>query len=338
MPSTARRSAVTSSWTGAKRPDRKGSVAGSTGVSVSAMGLRSGVERSAEANDVSSPAGGAGIGVERRRAGPRVGPHVARRGGESVVRGPDRARRRLAVGGGRDRVGVVGPTASASPPCCASLGRRRRTRRRAGRAGSGVADRRVTSPRSPMPGPARRCSRTWPAAPAWPGRATSSTGCTEALSARAGVGRRLHRGARALPRPGWRRPRLPGRARCAPPSACRRDRLGRARSRTLSGGEAARAALAAILLAAVDVLLLDEPTNNLDFAGLDRLEPFVDGAAGRGGGRVARPGLPRPRPSTASSRSTSDATGPSSSPAAGPTTSAAGTWPARQQYEATGST
>jgi ATPase subunit of ABC transporter with duplicated ATPase domains len=45
---------------------------------------------------------------------------------------------------------------------------------------------------------------------------------------------------------------------------------------TLSGGEAARAALAAILLARFDVFLLDEPTNNLDFAGLARLERFLD--------------------------------------------------------------
>ncbi len=44
---------------------------------------------------------------------------------------------------------------------------------------------------------------------------------------------------------------------------------------TLSGGEAARVALAAILLARFDVFLLDEPTNNLDFAGLDRLERFL---------------------------------------------------------------
>jgi ATPase subunit of ABC transporter with duplicated ATPase domains len=44
---------------------------------------------------------------------------------------------------------------------------------------------------------------------------------------------------------------------------------------TLSGGEAARAALASILLSRFDVLLLDEPTNDLDFAGLDRLERFV---------------------------------------------------------------
>ena len=49
---------------------------------------------------------------------------------------------------------------------------------------------------------------------------------------------------------------------------------------TLSGGEAARAALAAILLSRFDLLLLDEPTNDLDFDGLERLEHFVDGFAG----------------------------------------------------------
>jgi ATPase subunit of ABC transporter with duplicated ATPase domains len=43
----------------------------------------------------------------------------------------------------------------------------------------------------------------------------------------------------------------------------------------LSGGEAARATLASLLLSRFDVFLLDEPTNNLDFAGLDRLERFV---------------------------------------------------------------
>src|SRR5439155_6890516 len=43
----------------------------------------------------------------------------------------------------------------------------------------------------------------------------------------------------------------------------------------LSGGEAARAALASILLSRFDALLLDEPTNDLDFAGLARLEEFL---------------------------------------------------------------
>jgi ATPase subunit of ABC transporter with duplicated ATPase domains len=44
----------------------------------------------------------------------------------------------------------------------------------------------------------------------------------------------------------------------------------------LSGGQAARASLAAILLSRYDVFLLDEPTNDLDFDGLDRLERFLD--------------------------------------------------------------
>ncbi|MGG5260104.1 ABC-F family ATP-binding cassette domain-containing protein [Phycicoccus avicenniae] len=45
----------------------------------------------------------------------------------------------------------------------------------------------------------------------------------------------------------------------------------------LSGGQAARAALAALLLSRFDVVLLDEPTNDLDLAGLRRLEDFVGG-------------------------------------------------------------
>jgi ATPase subunit of ABC transporter with duplicated ATPase domains len=46
----------------------------------------------------------------------------------------------------------------------------------------------------------------------------------------------------------------------------------------LSGGEAARAGLAALLLARFDVFLLDEPTNDLDLDGLERLESWVAGA------------------------------------------------------------
>jgi ATPase subunit of ABC transporter with duplicated ATPase domains len=45
---------------------------------------------------------------------------------------------------------------------------------------------------------------------------------------------------------------------------------------TMSGGQAARVALAAIVLSRFDITLLDEPTNDLDFDGLRRLEAFVD--------------------------------------------------------------
>jgi len=55
--------------------------------------------------------------------------------------------------------------------------------------------------------------------------------------------------------------------------------LGR-RLESLSGGEAARVALAAVLLSRFDVLLLDEPTNDLDFDGLERLERFVTAREG----------------------------------------------------------
>ncbi|CAB4699720.1 MAG: ATP-binding cassette domain-containing protein [Actinobacteria bacterium] len=48
----------------------------------------------------------------------------------------------------------------------------------------------------------------------------------------------------------------------------------------LSGGQAARAALAALLLSRFDVVLLDEPTNDLDLSGLERLESFVQSQRG----------------------------------------------------------
>ena len=52
---------------------------------------------------------------------------------------------------------------------------------------------------------------------------------------------------------------------------------------TLSGGQEAKVALAAVELSRFSVTLLDEPTNDLDFAGLQRLEAWV---AGRDGGLV----------------------------------------------------
>ena len=49
---------------------------------------------------------------------------------------------------------------------------------------------------------------------------------------------------------------------------------------SLSGGQAARVGLAALLLSRFDVVLLDEPTNDLDLDGLERLERFVTGLRG----------------------------------------------------------
>ncbi len=45
----------------------------------------------------------------------------------------------------------------------------------------------------------------------------------------------------------------------------------------LSGGQAARAGMASLLLSRYDIFLLDEPTNDLDLDGLERLERFVTG-------------------------------------------------------------
>ena len=57
----------------------------------------------------------------------------------------------------------------------------------------------------------------------------------------------------------------------------------------LSGGQAARVGLAALLLSRYDAYLLDEPTNDLDADGLDLLEDFVDGPLRPRRGREPRP-------------------------------------------------
>ena len=98
---------------------------------------------------------------------------------------------------------------------------------------------------------------------------------------------------------------------------------------TLSGGEAARAALAAILLSRFDVLLLDEPTNDLDFDGLDRLERFVDGFAG-GLAVVSHDRAFLDRTVTRSPRSTRGPAACASSRAAGATTQRRASAPARR--------
>ena len=98
-------------------------------------------------------------------------------------------------------------------------------------------------------------------------------------------------GARALPRARRRRSRGAGARASAPSSGSASRSTGP--TATLSGGEAARAALAAILLSRFDVFLLDEPTNDLDFEGLARLERFLATSPGGVVGRLARPRVPR---------------------------------------------
>ena len=106
----------------------------------------------------------------------------------------------------------------------------------------------------------------------------------------------------------------------------------------LSGGQAARAALAAILLSRQDVLLLDEPTNDLDFAGLDLLERFVAVDAGGGRDRVARPRRSSTACVTRILELRLPTTTPSSTPAAGATSSTRASWPAASSTRATRST
>jgi ATPase subunit of ABC transporter with duplicated ATPase domains len=77
-----------------------------------------------------------------------------------------------------------------------------------------------------------------------------------------------------------RSPRAWARSPSSRPSTARRWTPSSRAAATLSGGEAARAALASILLSRFDVLLLDEPTNDLDFEGLAQLERFLREFAG----------------------------------------------------------
>ena len=178
-----------------------------------------------------------------------------------------------------DVVGLVGVNGAGKSTLLRTLAGRAPGR---GRARSSSARRRrrsATCRRSPSGGRGRRvlaalARRTGVAA----AQAALDAATEDADRGRAGADDALRRRARALAGPRRRRPgraRRGGRRRARPPaSPWTRSMTG------LSGGQAARVGLASLLLSRYDVLLLDEPTNDLDLAGLDQLERFVDGAAG----------------------------------------------------------
>ena len=123
-----------------------------------------------------------------------------------------------------------------------------------------------------------RCSPTPGGVPASPPPTAPCTHASEALAAGRPAPttvrrRRSSTGSRSAPptsRTGCRR---------SPPSSASTSHPDRPLG-TLSGGQAARAALASVLLSRYDVLLLDEPTNNLDAHGLALMVDFVTGHDG----------------------------------------------------------
>lgn len=96
---------------------------------------------------------------------------------------------------------------------------------------------------------------------------------------------------------------------------------------SLSGGQAARAGLASLLLSRYDVFLLDEPTNDLDLDGLERLERFVKGLrAARSSSATTASSSPARSPRSSNSISRSSRS--TSTVAVTTPTWRSGTWPA----------
>ena len=154
-------------------------------------------------------------------------------------------------------------------------------------------DRRLPAAGAGAPAGRDGARTSWPGGPGSPARQAALDAATEALAAGAPGRRRRVR----------RRPWSAGSASAAPTwtSGPRQvaAELGLASTWTtpmtaLSGGQAARAGLASLLLSRYDVFLLDEPTNDLDLDGLDRLERFVTGLRRRHRAGQPRPRVPRP--------------------------------------------